>query len=35
MEMLETYIKQIQRYPLLTAEQEIALSKQIQKGCKK
>ncbi len=35
MEMLETYIKQIQRYPLLTAEQEIVLSKQIEKGCTK
>ena len=34
MEMLETYISQIQRYPLLTAEQEIALSKEIEKGSK-
>ena len=32
MEILETYIKQIGRYPLLNAEQEKKLSEQIEKG---
>ena len=32
MEMLENYLKQIQKYPLLDAEQEVELSKKIEKG---
>ena len=32
MEIFETYIKQIGRYPLLNAEQEKKLSEQIEKG---
>ncbi len=32
MEMLESYLKQIQRYPLLDAQQEAALSREIEKG---
>lgn len=32
MEMYKNYVKQIQRYPLLDFEQEIALSKRIEKG---
>ena len=32
MEILETYIKQIGKYPLLNAEQEKKLSEQIEKG---
>lgn len=34
MEMLESYVKQIQRFPLLDAKQEIELSKKIENGCK-
>ena len=34
MEMLESYLKQIQRYPLLDAKQEIELSKLIESGSK-
>lgn len=34
MEMLESYLKQIQRYPLLDAKQEIELSKLIEAGSK-
>lgn len=34
MEILESYLQQIQRYPLLDAEQEKALSKEIEKGNK-
>ncbi|MGI5058179.1 sigma-70 family RNA polymerase sigma factor [Treponema pectinovorum] len=32
MDILETYIKQVQRYPLLEAFEEVALSKEIEKG---
>lgn len=32
MDILETYIRQVQRYPLLEALEEVALSKEIEKG---
>lgn len=34
MEIFESYLRQIQRYPLLDAQQEVELSKEIEKGSK-